>query len=252
MGGSWKERRIGISGDEQHSLLQEHAIASSDGPSTSSWIPFKRTLSEPYPLENCSSPLMASSESLLDQEAHIWDNTLHYSRTSSLVSLFQGCQVFGVLARFLIRLTKYLQLQLVHRFGITIAIPGTPLILSRQFSWRSTRTLTYTIWCLYAFLFIVVLFLFAVILYGGVPPSYSAIRAAEYALPQHHWDSNRWNKSGWRERQVGNLARGGTFRLIDGGTVSEQPTDAEELYLRFPDHLWGHGLNNVLQEACVF
>ncbi|KAJ6622578.1 hypothetical protein B0H10DRAFT_2013356 [Mycena sp. CBHHK59/15] len=57
------------------------------------------------------------------------------------------------------------------------------------------------------------------VLLSGIPPSYADIRAFEAALPQH------------------NLS------------LAAQPDGPR--YLRFPDHLWGHGLNNVLQEAIL-
>jgi len=55
------------------------------------------------------------------------------------------------------------------------------------------------------------LFLF-IVLCSGIPPTYNDIRSFEQTLPQHNLSA---------------------------------------LYLRFPDHLWGHGLNNFLQEASV-
>ncbi|KAJ7214062.1 hypothetical protein GGX14DRAFT_518965 [Mycena pura] len=57
------------------------------------------------------------------------------------------------------------------------------------------------------------------VLLSGVPPTYSDIRAYEQALPQHD---------------------------ISLHSAVDAPR-----YLRFPGHLWGHGLNNVLQEAIV-
>ena len=56
------------------------------------------------------------------------------------------------------------------------------------------------------------------ILWSGVPPDYHGIREYERALPQH------------------NLSL-------------PYPAGQDGLYLRFPDHLWGHGLNNILQEV---
>ncbi|KAF8121127.1 hypothetical protein EV363DRAFT_1187271 [Boletus edulis] len=53
------------------------------------------------------------------------------------------------------------------------------------------------------------------ILCQGIPPSYDDIRLFERRLPQH--------------------------------AVAARPTR----YLKFPGHLWGHGLNNVLQEALL-
>ncbi|KAJ7704987.1 hypothetical protein B0H17DRAFT_1166704 [Mycena rosella] len=57
------------------------------------------------------------------------------------------------------------------------------------------------------------------VLLSGVPPTYNDIRAYEKMLPQHN---------------------------ITALSVVDPP-----IYLRFPGHLWGHGLNNVLQEAIV-
>ena len=92
-------------------------------------------------------------------------------------------------------------------------------------------------------------------MYGGIPPSYSAIRAAERALPQHHWDWDKWKSAKSSERVVSHSVRGGAFPGSVNDVILGQSADSlkarEERYLRFPDHLWGHGLNNVLQEACV-
>jgi len=58
--------------------------------------------------------------------------------------------------------------------------------------------------------------LIVMVLWSGIPPSYEDIRTYERLLPQHNI------------------------------------TEAKEkggMYLRFPDHLWGHGLNNILQET---
>jgi hypothetical protein len=55
-----------------------------------------------------------------------------------------------------------------------------------------------------------------IVLWSGIPPSFDDIRTFERNLPQH------------------NL----TTAAAAGG-----------MYLRFPDHLWGHGLNNILQET---
>lgn len=56
------------------------------------------------------------------------------------------------------------------------------------------------------------------VLWSGIPPSYEDVRTFERLLPQH------------------NLTR-----------AKAEPG----MYLRFPGHLWGHGLNNILQEAYV-
>ncbi|KAF9218649.1 hypothetical protein BS17DRAFT_790970 [Gyrodon lividus] len=87
-------------------------------------------------------------------------------------------------------------------------------------SWRSIlhaltlRRLLFSLAC-------VLILVFFAILCQGVPPSYEDIRVFERRLPQH---------------SVAALTR----------TDSHPPR-----YLRFPGHLWGHGLNNVLQEALL-
>jgi len=73
-------------------------------------------------------------------------------------------------------------------------------------------------------------FLVLVLVYGGIPPSYSDLRAQERALPQHDW------------------SRRPTEVLTKYVTAGEEG----QRYLRFPDHLKGHGFNNILEEACVF
>lgn len=57
----------------------------------------------------------------------------------------------------------------------------------------------------------------------GIPPSYKDIRAFERRLPQQHWNSH-----------------------------PEPVGSSEGRYLKFPDHIWGHGFNNILQEVCVY
>lgn len=61
---------------------------------------------------------------------------------------------------------------------------------------------------------------FIAILSSGIPPSYNDIRSFERRLPQH------------------NLSL-------------PFPEGKAGMYLRFPGHLWGHGLNNILQETSV-
>ncbi|KJA26687.1 hypothetical protein HYPSUDRAFT_63904 [Hypholoma sublateritium FD-334 SS-4] len=94
-----------------------------------------------------------------------------------------------------------------------------------------------------------------ILIYGGIPPSYSEIRAAERALPQHHWDWDKWKGAKSSERVAPHLVRGGTLpgsvNGVGAGQSAESLTAYDERYLRFPDHLWGHGLNNVLQEAIL-
>ncbi|KAJ6585570.1 hypothetical protein B0H19DRAFT_926051 [Mycena capillaripes] len=57
------------------------------------------------------------------------------------------------------------------------------------------------------------------VLLSGIPPTYKDIRTYEAKLPQHN--------------------------------DTALSTGDSRVYLRFPGHLWGHGLNNVLQEAIV-
>ncbi|KAL4077833.1 hypothetical protein J3A83DRAFT_4186114 [Scleroderma citrinum] len=68
-------------------------------------------------------------------------------------------------------------------------------------------------------------YILAFILLQGIPPTYDDIRTFERRLPQH-------SISAWSS--------------VDGTHHHHQPR-----YLRFPGHLWGHGLNNVLQEALL-
>ncbi|KAG5727511.1 hypothetical protein E4T56_gene12231 [Termitomyces sp. T112] len=68
------------------------------------------------------------------------------------------------------------------------------------------------------FVVLIPIFLLLGVLWSGVPPSFEDIREFERNLPQHY------------VTQV--HAKGGK-------------------YIRFPDHLWGHGFNNVLQEALL-
>jgi hypothetical protein len=73
------------------------------------------------------------------------------------------------------------------------------------------------------FLIVVILVLLVVgVLLSGVPPSYAEVRKFEEMLPQHNLTA---------------------YALQNRGSAP--------MYLRFPGHLWGHGLNNVLQEAWV-
>ncbi|KAJ7228124.1 hypothetical protein B0H12DRAFT_232846 [Mycena haematopus] len=57
------------------------------------------------------------------------------------------------------------------------------------------------------------------VLLSGIPPTYNDIRTYEAKLPQNN---------------------------VSAVSVADDRT-----FLRFPGHLWGHGLNNVLQEAIV-
>jgi len=86
---------------------------------------------------------------------------------------------------------------------------------SRRFLPSPKRALI--ILCLLPFVFAIM-----VVAYGGIPPSFSGIKTYEHSLVQHDW-SVQPKSSG----------------------------DYEEKYLSFPDHLWGHGFNNILQEMYV-
>ncbi|KAF7421334.1 hypothetical protein PC9H_011857 [Pleurotus ostreatus] len=65
---------------------------------------------------------------------------------------------------------------------------------------------------------LVPILLVAAVLWSGIPPDFKDVREYERRLPQHNGNDA--------------MARG-------------------DRYLRFPGHLWGHGLNNVLQEALL-
>ncbi|KAF9475376.1 hypothetical protein BDN70DRAFT_841049 [Pholiota conissans] len=147
-------------------------------------------------------------------------------------------------------LTQRIQLQLRHRLGITVSFPSLPWDSARRrnHSASSSSFTTYTppkrlsVFLrrgLYATLLTPLFILVLVILYGGVPPSYSDVKRKEWALPQHHW--------------VSTISRmmGGTRGARSMRGVEEEDSEAHEIYLRFPDHVWGHGLNNVLQEAIL-
>ena len=59
------------------------------------------------------------------------------------------------------------------------------------------------------------------VLSSGIPPSYSECYELERNLPQHN------------------------LQLLP-------PEGESARFLRFPDHIWGHGLNNILQEVYVY
>ncbi|TFK19551.1 hypothetical protein FA15DRAFT_674319 [Coprinopsis marcescibilis] len=69
------------------------------------------------------------------------------------------------------------------------------------------------------------LLLGAILWYGGIPRPYGDIKTYERGLGQHLWSMTPQSA-----------------RFADEGS---------EGYVRFPDHLWGHGLNNVLEEMLV-
>ncbi|KIM37719.1 hypothetical protein M413DRAFT_30654 [Hebeloma cylindrosporum] len=76
--------------------------------------------------------------------------------------------------------------------------------------------------------------LVTVIIYGGIPASYRDVRRRERALPQHRWELCPRGRMSMK-------------RSCHEGV----PEEDGRYFLRFPDHVWGHGLNNVLQEAIL-
>lgn len=88
----------------------------------------------------------------------------------------------------------------------------------RKLTVRSSIQLLLTVF------FILVTFILS---YGGVPPNYSDLKLAEKSLPQHDWD---WRKC-----------------YVDSKRVGKQ----DPKYLRFADHIEGHGINNVIQESLL-
>lgn len=84
----------------------------------------------------------------------------------------------------------------------------------------------------------VALLVSAVLCWGGIPRSYASIRRLERNLPQHRWHQVKVDSSGELVQRQGH----GKF---------DWAADAGEGYLRFPNHLWGHGFNNILEESCV-
>ncbi|KAH7908564.1 hypothetical protein BJ138DRAFT_1091036 [Hygrophoropsis aurantiaca] len=98
---------------------------------------------------------------------------------------------------------------------------GYGSLRSRRWSWRSiTHALRQrlTLRRLLISSSLIPVFAVVAILCQGIPPSYNDIRHFERRLPQH------------------DLAL----------SSNERPR-----YLRFPGHLWGHGLNNILQETIL-
>jgi hypothetical protein len=85
---------------------------------------------------------------------------------------------------------------------------------------RSRRGILYALSHIFTFrrapvlLALIPCFILLALLLQGVPPTYHDIRTYEAHLPQHNLTASK-----------------------------------EGMYLRFPGHLWGHGLNNILQEA---
>jgi hypothetical protein len=80
---------------------------------------------------------------------------------------------------------------------------------------------------------LLVSWLIIVVIYGGIPASYWDVRLRERAFPQHRWEAAcpRGRKS---------MKRGCYEGALD---------EDSRYFLRFPDHVWGRGFNNVFQEA---
>ncbi|KAL4261771.1 hypothetical protein AB1N83_007835 [Pleurotus pulmonarius] len=106
-----------------------------------------------------------------------------------------------------------------------VSQPSSGSIASSPYASRRRRTklIKYikhfcTVRRILLFVALVPLLLIAAVLWSGIPPDFKDVREYERRLPQHN----------------GNDAM-----------------QREDRYLRFPGHLWGHGLNNVLQEALL-
>jgi hypothetical protein len=97
--------------------------------------------------------------------------------------------------------------------------PSTPRPRRRNAIFRIIRS-CFTLRRILILIVLIPVFIVILILWNGVPPSYADVRDYEKRLPQH------------------NLS----LSFPEGDTG---------MYLRFPGHLWGHGLNNILQETCV-
>ncbi|KAH9476504.1 Strobilurin A biosynthesis cluster protein l1 [Psilocybe cubensis] len=110
---------------------------------------------------------------------------------------------------------------------------------------RSVKHLAVTLLLATTAIFVIMLVVIsgAVLLYGGIPPSYSNVRLSERSLPQHRWGHDILDRPG-------GFAKAGAVNT--GGFIEGTSELEGARYLRFPDHLWGHGLNNVLQEALLY
>ncbi|PPQ74129.1 hypothetical protein CVT24_012841 [Panaeolus cyanescens] len=87
------------------------------------------------------------------------------------------------------------------------------------------------------------LLLTAVVIYGGVPETYGYLRKKDTQL-WNLWSSRTGTVAG-RANGVESLHAGQVGRLADTATNDTE----KEMYMRFPNHVWGRGFNNVLQEA---
>lgn len=118
-------------------------------------------------------------------------------------------------------------------------------LLQKSFSWWSSgsgpRTSAHRRafqCCLLLITVPLLLLVCGILWWGGVPRSYRDIRRIERELPQHRWKDVQVDSSG-------ELIEKGSGKRFD----IEQ--EAGEGYLRFPNYLWGHGFNNILEERCV-
>lgn len=93
------------------------------------------------------------------------------------------------------------------------------LLLLPVSCWGGRRVFPSSKRALMVLVLVPILFALLVIGYGGIPPSFSRIKAYENSLEQHDWSKLKFSN--------------------------------EHKYLSFPDHVWGHGFNNVLQEMYV-
>ena len=205
---NWTRRDGGQNDDEaQTALLQEDHFAPS--PSFPSWDPSHIRSSRSSTRSGSSSS--ESVVSLLDDDAYTLDGTPPYSLKTchNATARRKGCSLFNNLTRIPASLALYLQLQLRHRLGISFALPINCFPTRRPF-----RKHVVILWCICALVLIPVLLLGVVLVYGGIPPSYSAIRAAERALPQHHWDWDKWKSAKSSERVVAHSVRGGAFPQV--------------------------------------
>ncbi|KAF5321801.1 hypothetical protein D9619_000051 [Psilocybe cf. subviscida] len=95
-------------------------------------------------------------------------------------------------------------------------------------TWHLKRRRLFLHSLLVLFLLIPMTVIGAVLAYGGLPPDYSSVREHERELSDH--GRKITSQHSWKFAS------------------SKEATD-DRRYLRFPDHAWGLGLNNVLQEA---
>ncbi|KAF8886706.1 hypothetical protein CPB84DRAFT_1787382 [Gymnopilus junonius] len=169
-----------------------------------------------------------------ETDAYIHENPpsrhSRYQHTRSTRNSFR----FHFLRPILLRLRRFLLPPGIARFLLPSSSHHPPhyFPFPRVAAGRKTRFRVYSL-VLLAFLVVGPAFLLILLLlYGGIPPSYADARMRERQLSQHHWEKIIPENS----------------MLAAPGKVREPV----ERYVRFPDHLWGHGLNNVLQEVMLY